>query len=320
MPGPRAPASTACEPWRAEQWAEVMIEAEIERARGNQIEISGEHALNLVCSAFHAVKREFTEEEVAALREVLTFERPKGYQGTWDPFKQFGLPYCAAILWMRFQRLPQKPLVIPWVSDALRAELVRQREFLASATELPKALVADILVSEKTAKVITVTTDNTRFHSWVFDRFPNAVVVAVRRSNGNFQLFRNPRSIVAVELWSVVAQLRAIEQERRGQPVSFWDDLTRQQGPNGAAHVFFHHATQSAFVGTRTASETEPLAATDDEVQHCLVAGLSDDNIEYRHWFYSDRGGPVSQPVRRFAVVEVGGSPTDIRVVETSGE
>ncbi len=283
------------EPWRAEQWAEVMIEAEIERARGSQIEISGEYALNLVRSAFDAIKEEFTAEETAALRGVLTFERPKQYQSKWDPFEPFGLPYCAAVLWMRFQRLPQKPSVIPWLSDALRAELVKQREFLASAAELSKALVADILVSEKAAKIITVTTDNTRFHSWVFDRFPNAVVVAARRSNGNFQIFRNPRAIIAVELWSVVAQLRVIEQERRGLPVSAWDELIRQQGPDGASHLFFHHATQSAFVGTLTAPTTEPLLAKDEEVQRCLVVGLTDDNIEYRRWFYLEHGGPVSK-------------------------
>lgn len=283
------------EPWRAEQWAEVMIEAEIERARGNQVEISGEYALNLVRSAFHAVEQEFTEKETAALRKVLTFERPQGYQGKWDPFKPFGLPYCTAVLWMRFQRLPGKPSVIPWISDALRAELVKQREFLASAAELSKALVADIVVSEKTVKVITVTTDNARFHSWAFDRFPNAVVVAVRRSNGNLQILRNPRPIVAVEIWSVVAQLRGIEQERRGQSISDWDGLIRQQGPSGAEHIFFHHATQCAFVGARTAPTDVPLAATDEEVQRCLIAGLSDDNAEYRIWFYRERGGPVTE-------------------------
>lgn len=308
------------EPWRAEQWAEVMIEAEIERARGNQVEVSPEHALNLVRIAFHSVKRGFTDEETATLREVLTFERPRGYQGRWDPFKSFSLPYCAAVLWMRFQRIPGKPSVLPWLADALRAELVKQREFLASAADLERSLMADIVVLGKTVKVFTVTTDNARFHSWAFHTYPSAVVVAVRRSNGNVQILRNPRPVIPVELWSVVAQLRAIEQERRGKPVSSWDELTRQQGPPGAEHLFFHHATQSAFVGSLTAPVAEPLAATDEEVQRCLVAGLSDSNEEYRSWLYLERGGPVSEPVRRLVVVEVGDSPTDIRVVETSGE
>ncbi len=279
------------EPWRVERWAEVLIQASIEARRENVDALQPDLVVYPLIRRAHAeVSREFEPPVREKLEEILAT------LAVTVAVQPFGLPFSVGLLWWKFRNLPdaeQSASVVAWIADALRAELTRQREFLAAQQDYEKGRDFSMTVSGEEIVGIGVLSDNRLIHSYLFHEIDWIAVAAVRRSNGNVQIFRKPRAKVNLELWSVAVQTRAREQVKVGEPVSSWPELVSQRGPQGAAQRwFFHHATQNLYNGSLTA-EAEPTALTDEEIRECIVRGLDDEYLPFRRQFYLERGGEV---------------------------
>ena len=281
------------EPQRVEQWATVLIAASIE-ARRESVDAATPDIIvfPLIRRACRKVESEFTSKVWEKLNEALTTFTVAA------EVQPFGLTLCAGLLWWKFRRLPEperEAAVVAWIADALRAELVNQREFLAAAGDYEKGEEFSMTISGEEIIGIVVPSDNRRIHSYLFNEIDWIAVAVVRRSSGNVQIFRKPRAKVKLELWSVAAQIRALEQQRAGEPVSTWEQLVSQHGPEGAAQRWFlHYATQNLFNGALTAAR-QATAFTNEEIKGCIIRGLDDAYLAFRRQFYLERGGPVGQ-------------------------
>lgn len=173
-------------------------------------------------------------------------------------FEPFGLPHCIALLWQRFRksRLGERP-VAEWAADAFRAELVKQSHFLEAWREVERVIYAEsdelnealLTVRDKVAVAYFIRSDNLKVHAFLlsqdYTKSDENILVAVRRSSGHVQIFRRRHgAVVKVKLYWVAALLRAKEQEKRGCPISAWEELIAPRGPKGA-ECWFYYAGRS---------------------------------------------------------------------------
>lgn len=283
--------------FRPEEWREVykfaalLIEAEIEeRLNPSPAVILPAPVVNFVREVYAIAREDFAEEVRCELDKIVAGFDPRA------EFDRFGLPWCVSLLWRHLRRKPMW-----WAVNALRAELMHQKLFLAAEQELDRAIVAEVNISDNKALLVSVPSDNRYVHSFCFSKYGEryfgsdaVAAVAVQKPSGQTQIFRRSREAI-LEFWSVVAQLRTCEQEKAGGPAASWSELISQRGPEGVARRwFFQHASQKILNGSLTAPEVEPTRLTLDEIHACLVAGLDDENLGYRRWFYLEHGGPVS--------------------------
>ena len=274
-------------------WVEVFIEAYLDEwlDRTPPASLKSEEVIDLIWQAYHNVEGEFSDLEKTELAEILAAYHPA------MEFEPFRLPMCVAVIWRRWRKIGIRKSPLTWVEDALRAELVKQRLFFASPPEFENGFISEMTVSDKPAVVLGCTTENRYVHSFAFSRygeehFGNVVAAVVRRPNGHTMVCRKPRGEM-VELWSVVAQVRAHEQEIRGLPVSTWNELLTPRGPVGAGCWFFQQKAQRLMNGALTALDIEPTQQSLEDVWHRLAWGIADDQLGYRRQFYLERGGKV---------------------------
>lgn len=287
------------EPWRADRFVQVVIRASIanERATNGEREVLDPARIRaLIWHAFRLASKEYDGELAGWLEERLK----EALQPGQEFLKPFGLAYCVGLLLRMFRKLPKREgMVVEWLIDAFHAEFIRQRMFLEAKVEVEelKALSEmaehEITVSGKRVKIAVVHSDSERIYSAVWKLDKRVAVLMVRRSTGHVQIFRRNRTKVNIELWSVCAQIRALEQAKLGIAMSSWAELTSQVGPEEGRRWFFFQKMQSLFNGGPTDPETEATALSDGEVLECLVRGLEDSSLSFRTWLYLEMGGEV---------------------------
>lgn len=271
--------------YRVQQWTDVFIEAHIAGELDRRLpEVTSSDVVGLIQQAWKNVEGEFSEIEKRATRSFLSgisahLEQP------------FGIAMCVATIWRHWKRLGIRHTPLRWAGDAIRAELVKQRMFFASAAEFAHSFIAEVMVSGKQAFVLGAETANHRLQSFAFSSygekaFGNVVAAVVRRPNGQMLVCRKPRGQM-VELWSAVAQIRAHEQEVRGLPVSSWNELIAPRGPKGAECWFFQKRAQRLMNGSLTAPEDEPTQQSLKDVWDRLVWGVGDGFRGFRKEFFS---------------------------------
>ncbi len=285
------------EPWRVERFAEVLIEAAIEVGRASQQgeppkSVPPEVVSYFIKKAYGKVEPEFR------LAVRLRFENR--IRGWFEPsrldFKPFGLPHCIVLLWQKFRESPVgERSVVEWVADAFRAELVKQRNFLAARREIDKLEVeelGEVALNVRGKGVIahSVYSDSRSAHSYLlshdYGKTGEIAIAVVRRSSGNVQIFRRRHgALVNVKLTYVAALLRAREQEKRGYPISTWDELIAARGPRGAECWFYRAGPEWILNGALTVPDVEPTMLTDEEILDCIARGLDDDFAEFRQKF-----------------------------------
>lgn len=276
---------------RVWEWVGVFLDAYLDDWLDARpaFAVKADEVIGLIRQAWHRVEGEFSDLEKAETAKHLARYNPR------MEFEPFGLPMCVAVIWRRWKKLGIKNTPLRWAEDAIRAELVKQRMFFASAAEFAHSFMAEVAVSGKQAFVLGAETDNHRIQSFAFSsygekEFGNVVAVAVRRSNGQVLVCRKPRGAM-VELWSAVAQIRAREQEVRDFPVSPWRELIAPRGPAGAECWFFQQEAQRLMNGALTIPDEEPTRQTLKEVWDRLVWGVADEFLGYRRQFAVSVGG-----------------------------
>lgn len=271
-------------PHRVAHWARVMIDALIE-GETDKTSAEPERIFKFIMAAYAKVKNEFSPETRVEIDKILDGFSPR------TAFEPFGIFHCTAMLWQRFRRLPHQPTPTEWIADAFRAELTRQKLFMEAGAEAKKAQRATVIIRGIETEIALVHSDAQRIHSAVFSEYKKVVAVIARRSAGHVQIFRRiHRAPARVKLQDTAAFLRAYEQQKAGEPISRFDELAGQQGPEGAGkRWFFHHATQNIFNGALSAPDVEPTALADHEIMERLFDGLDDSSREIRSQFYREK-------------------------------
>lgn len=291
-------------PGRVEQFATVLFEASIAAERAASAgtplaPVPPEVVSYFIRKAQALVTPEFRLAVRLRLEErIKPWLNPSGLV-----FESFGLPHCVTLLWQRFRksRLGEKP-VVEWVADAFRAELMKQSRFLDAWREIDRAAEAGeidealLTVRGVAAVAYLIRSDSPNVHSFLFSRDYKSsgenILVAVRRSNGQLQMFRRRHgAAVKVKLHWVAALLRAREQEKRGFPVSPWAELIAPRGPMGAECWFYRRGPEWIFNGALSAPDVEATYLTDGEILDCVTRGLDDSYREFRDEFRRARGG-----------------------------
>lgn len=289
------------EPWRVAQFAKLVFDASVrfERSVGAGTVPPEDPRLlaDVIAVAYAKVEREFSPDELERIRPLVT----QWLGGDLD-FARFGLPYCLSLLWWHFQGFPEplrafgKEWLVAWAADAVRAELVWQRSYLAAKREFDRAFEAEakagtidpLRMDHRGVYVacLLVRSDSPRFHSAVFSDMATVVAVAVRRSTGHVQIFRRRHGKPTVSLQFVAALLRAKEQEKQGCPISPWGDLIAAHGPKGAECWFYH--PQIGCILNRL-PESQPTRLGNREILDCLSRGLADEWERFRKAFRRER-------------------------------
>lgn len=275
------------------RWAETFFNAYIHDLvdRTPIKAVAMDEVIKLIWQAYQEVEGEFSDEEKRNLATLI---------GAYTPnmrFDLFRLPWCSQIIWRRRRTTGITATPLAWVKEGLRAELVRQRLFLASAGELEKGFITDTTIGDKPARIFGCETDNPCLQIYAFSKEAErhlgyVAACVIRRSNEQTLVCRNPRG--GMELWSAVAQIRAHEQELRGVPVSGWPDLIGQRGPEGARCWFFQVNAQRLMNGALTAPEVEPTRQSLEEVWSRVAWGLADEFRGYRQAFFTERRGQTT--------------------------
>lgn len=286
----------ADQPQRVWHWATAFIEASIEAAsEGRGITEPDLIVFLLVWRAYDRVACEFSPEVRENLEQFLSRTTLE------TELKPFSLHSCAGLLWWKFRQLPESQRsksVIQWIADAIRAELVRQRDVLNAKREFDEEFERDggrfreILLTVRGEEVgyFFARSDNVRVHSFLFWDTDAVILVAVRRSNGHVQIFRRRDCWPRVRIHYIVALIRDRERLKRGLSPVTWDELISPHGPEGDCW-FFHQQAQWLLNGSLTAPDEEPTVLSDDEIIECLIQGLNDAHEEFRHEFRRTRGG-----------------------------
>ncbi len=285
------------EPWIVEQFTWVLVRASIEAERGAREgqpfkSVPAEVVGYFIKKAYAKVEPEFR----LAVRVRLEEERIRKWfepSGLVD-FKPFSLPHCIVLLWQRFGKfLFGERLVVEWVADAFRAEFVRQSQFLGARREAEREIIEHgqlgeviLTIHDKEAIAYLIHSDSPRISSFFlsqdYSKSDKNILVAVRRSNGQVQIFRRRHgAVVDVRLNYVVAFLRAWEQERRGVPVAVWEELVTQRGE----HWYYGAGPEWIFNGSLTEPDVEPTVLSDREILEAIAHGLDDYYQEFRREF-----------------------------------
>ena len=285
------------QPWRVKRFAEVMFEAtiEYEASRSNGIAplVSTEVVGYLIGRAYTKAAGEYQLAARLRLEDVIRH----WFKAEELDIKPFGFADCIRLLWLKFGRFRWgEHSVVNWAADAFRAELKWQEEYLAARRECDQLAedgqIDEVAMTVRGKGVIAylVRSDSPRVHSYLLSRdfstSSEVGVVAVRRSNGNVQIFpRRARLLVRLNLEFVIAFLRDRERGKRGhrEPAT-WAELTAAQGPRGGECWFFYLPPQWIFNGAKSA-EVEPTLLSDSELLRCIERGLDDACAEFRRQF-----------------------------------
>ena len=287
--------------WRVEQFTRLVIEASIRVERlvtewGVELEPDPRCVAGVIRSAYGIVERDFPAVELSRIEPMV-----RGWVNGEIAFEPFGLPYCVQLLAWDFERLPDtlrtesKRWLVEWAADAMRAELMRQRSYLAAKRQYEDELAAsadtrtiELVFNHRGAEVqcLFVRTENTTYHAFVFSEDAAAIAVALRRASRHVQIVRRRHGGRTVSLQFTAALLRAKEQEKRGYPISAWQDLIAPDGPKGAEGLFYHPRIGCVL---NRFPDSKPTILLDGEIQECIVRGLADEWAEFREQFRRER-------------------------------
>ena len=298
------------EGWQFVHWAELIFQASILYERGVTKQggpVGAAFIVGCIEEAWSRAKHGFPYPIPPKLTTYVQSLRQEGTATSFDQLKPFSLPYCAVILWRYFRLRAEKlrpfgilsvvnprEWLISWLEDAFLGELVYQQRFFEAQPDADRAIFGKVTCRGKEVLVAVVISDQTRVHSVITERHPEVVLTIVRRSSGHIQCFRR-RSYQPVRIKGrmrfLAALIRAREQEKRGVPVSSWDELTAVQGPLGAEQWFFDGRTGDIYCGTRTAPRVRASRLFNQELCEFTVTALEDSWESVLDSFVAAHGG-----------------------------
>ncbi|MBI4132457.1 MAG: hypothetical protein HY474_02400 [Candidatus Sungbacteria bacterium] len=302
------------ESWQFVHWAELIIRASIFYERGITKEGAVDPAFIIGCieEAWARAKRGFPYPVPPKIIAYLQSLGEDGAAASFDELKLFGLPYCAVILWRYFRLRAEKlnrfgilsvidprEWLVAWLEDVLLGELVYQQRFFEAQPDADRAIYGDVTCRGKAARIAVVVSDQPRVHSVITERHPEVILTVVRRTSGHIQCFRRrTHQLVRIKdrMQFLAALIRAREQEKRGVPVSSWDELTAVHGPFGAEQWFYDARTGDVYCGTRTQSRVRASRLFNEEFCRFAVTALKDSWDELLKQFIISHGGTVWTP------------------------